>query len=724
MQYCRLARALADTGVLKINAREIDVQILHAFGSGGLVAFICFSAATLVSCGGGGDRATAGVIAQPLESSSLKRPLAVAVPATTLSLETLVGVAVVDPSGTENGRPVTLMDDYVADRAAAIRLGKALFWDKNVGSDGQTACASCHSQAGADTRFKNTINPGLHHLDPHLAVQFTKPELAMSWGPNYTLSLADFPLHKLSDLLDRNSTIRSSTNDVIGSQGVFDAVFVQAGKNRFDDCTLMRDDIFHVGGLDTRRVTARNSPTVIGAVFNVRNFWDGRANNIFNGFSPFGNRDPDAFIYVASTDGSVSQARLALADASAASQAVGPPLNDFEMSCGGRTFPDIARRVLDAKILQGQVIANTDSVLAGWKNNSYRQLIQAAFKPRLWNGAGLVSLGGKEYPQVEANFPLFFGLAIQMYESTLVADQTPLDKYLNGDSAALGQAEVRGMKIFTGKAQCINCHNGPELTSAATRLRLMPQERVERMLMGDEKVALYDNGFYNIGVRPTVEDVGVGGTDPWGTPLSFTRQYREKLDGKNVPDPFEVDACKFQMPVNQSSRCSPPDKGFRDAVDGSFKVPTLRNIALTGPYFHNGGQATLEQVVEFYNRGGDSRSHSLPSHDSNTSGLSPNPSNLDPDIKPLNLHPNEMADLVAFLKNALTDPRVAWEKAPFDHPSLTITNGHLGDEYSIPSSQTGKLRDAQDQTLKLPAVGKEGRTAKDGPLQPFHSGLK
>ena len=49
---------------------------------------------------------------------------------------------------------------------------------------------------------------------------------------------------------------------------------------------------------------------------------------------------------------------------------------------------------------------------------------------------------------------------------------------------------------------------------------------IENMLMGDRQTALYDNGFYNIGVVPTGNDLGVGGTDPWDNPLSFTRQSK------------------------------------------------------------------------------------------------------------------------------------------------------------------------------------------------------
>lgn len=57
----------------------------------------------------------------------------------------------------------TDLDLYVNDKKKAIELGKALFWDMQLGSDGQTACASCHFSAGADNRAKNQINPGFAH---------------------------------------------------------------------------------------------------------------------------------------------------------------------------------------------------------------------------------------------------------------------------------------------------------------------------------------------------------------------------------------------------------------------------------------------------------------------------------------------------------------------------------------------------------------------------------
>ncbi len=702
----------------------------------------------LSACGGGdsGNSQPAEILQrsdQGDKSSVISAPIvapAVAKP----TLQTLRNVKPPDPSGTEDRRPVVL-GDYVTNRDATIRLGKALFWDMNIGSDGNTACATCHFAAGADHRITNQINPNQTNVELQLRALFNKPFVAAGvpgdvpsyamksggrGGPNSTLVLADFPMHVLSDPLDRDSQILYTNDDAVGSQGVFDATFVQPGQSRFDDCVLRPDGIFHVGGANTRRVTDRNSPTVINAALNVRNFWDGRANNIFNGFSPFGNRDPDAGIWVTtSTGGPAVKARLALKDASAASQAVGPPGSNVEMSCGGRSFPNIARRVLDLPALNRQTVDPTDSVLASFSGAlkpKYRELIQAAFQPRLWNSAQTVSLGGVPYSQTEANFPLFFGLAIQMYEATLLSDQAPLDAYLQGNTQALSVAELRGMNLFNGKAQCISCHGGPELTNAATLLRLGPTERIERMSMGDGQPALYDNGFYNIGVRPTSEDLGVGGVDPWRNPLSFTRQYRTMLTGGAVPDPFTVDACSFEVPVSTMKTCDAtklPTTDFRDAVDGAFKTPGLRNVELTGPYFHNGSRATLEQVLEFYNRGGDRRG----SNANNSSRFGPNGSNLDPDIKPLGLTPAEVADLAIFLRAPLTDPRVAWEKAPFDHPSLMLPHGHVGDELRVAAQQSTDAKvskQAQDVLLNVPAVGASGRTGREGAIQPFSQQLR
>lgn len=121
-----------------------------------------------------------------------------------------------------------------------------------------------------------------------------------------------------------------------------------------------------------------------------------------------------------------------------------------------------------------------------------------------------------------------------------------------------------------------------------------------------------------------------------------------------------------------------------------FKTPGLRNVELTAPYFQNGGQLTLKQVVEFYNRGGDFHEQNI--------------ANLDADIQNLNLSDQNKEDLVTFLK-ALTDERVRYEKAPFDHPQLFIPNGHPGDETSLTNDGTGK---AKDNLVEIPSVGRNG----------------
>jgi hypothetical protein len=226
------------------------------------------------------------------------------------------------------------------------------------------------------------------------------------------------------------------------------------------------------------------------------------------------------------------------------------------------------------------------------------------------------------------------------------------------------------------------------------------------MGMGDGGVALYDGGFYNIGVRPTLEDLGLG-ADLAGFPLSFARQA---ATGSAI-DAFAFDPDRLEV-------AGPVVEGERVAVDGAFKTPGLRNVELTGPYFHNGGQATLEQVVAFYDRGGDP----LRAGACDTTAFAENCSNLDPDIVPLGLSGitrnidgrTVTADhaLVRFLL-ALTDERVRYARAPFDHPELVIPDGHPGDSEVLAATVEGR---AAETFRTIREVGRNGRAE---PLQPF-----
>ena len=207
------------------------------------------------------------------------------------------------------------------------------------------------------------------------------------------------------------------SHDVVSSQGVFRADFnninvinakrSQAPEAKVEVCTAALTRRSRVGGINTRQVEPRNTPTVINAIFNFRNFWDGRANNIFNGRNPFGYRDPTAGIdppnsvLVADSFGNLSPMPVILADASLASQAVGPPGSDLEMSCRGRVFEDIGKKLLQLQPLARQTVDPTDSVLgptpkanraalATPAEHHYVALIKKAFPPKFWSSTQLI----------------------------------------------------------------------------------------------------------------------------------------------------------------------------------------------------------------------------------------------------------------------------------------------------------------------------------------------
>ena len=816
------------------------------------------------------------------------------------------------------------LSSYIVDEEAAIALGKALFWDLQAGSDGQ-ACASCHFHAGADNRVANQLSPGL--LGGNAV--FDRIRSTGDAGPNLTLGAGDFPFHVLEDPSDRNSTVLFDTDDVFSSQGVFPTEFdeIIVG-SAAEDCEVLGageggDPLgFQVGGTNVRRVEPRNTPTVINAVFNHRNFWDGRATTIFNGVDPFGRRNQDARVLEIQKNGTVIPIQVEFENSSLASQAVGPLLSDFEMSCSGRTFPDAAKKLLHLRPLAFQLVAVDDSVLGTLSLSPepglatrYAELIMAAFDDRFWDSDKLFDEDLEEvvedlvtdeeeegrkkekeeeeeeddvFTLMEVNFSLFWGLSIQAYEATLVSDDSPFDRWAEGRIETLGESAMAGLEVFMDEGKCISCHNTSMFSKAST-LHLLSEANeeglVERMLTyetehtylvrgeggvpgvtgdfrfeidaegpaqeeiegsmghiriawtkehggaggaagldavvgqktltatfevvdfvldvdgdpmtrdaglqgrfsdgpkgtaeqillhvvdgvdgpdtvtldvggrifcdaevaeGDMRIlqpALYDNGFYNIGIRVNGEDLGLGGEDQWGNPFSFSRQYVEMLQGEDVPDPFEVDPCSFEIPFDTevdtvffpggftksggkgkeggdtSCAAEPSNVGLnqasirtmRTAVDGAFKTATLRNIELTGPYFHNGGQATLEQVVEFYNRGGDFSQQ--------------NRDELAPDIRPLGLSQQQMDDLVAFMKT-LTDDRVANEIAPFDHPQLFIPDGHPGDHLFVVDSDGDGQADASffddpSVFLEVPAVGRGGRP--DAGLPPLAGFLR
>ena len=119
---------------------------------------------------------------------------------------------------------------------------------------------------------------------------------------------------------------------------------------------------------------------------------------------------------------------------------------------------------------------------------------------------------------------------------------------------------------------------------------------------------------------------------------------------------------------------------------GAFRTPSLRNVALRAPYMHNGRLATLEEVVDFYDRGGD---------------IDPSPSF----IEPRGLSAQQKSDLVAFLRNELTDPRVEAESGPlFDRPMLYSESARVPQIIGSDTVDPGALN-PQVQAIEPPFAG-------------------
>jgi hypothetical protein len=220
--------------------------------------------------------------------------------------------------------------------------------------------------------------------------------------------------------------------------------------------------------------------------------------------------------------------------------------------------------------------------------------------------------------------------------------------------------------------------------------------------MGDGGAAFYDGGWYNVGSRKSSEDIGRAGDSPFvnpmtGAPLPLS-DVRLALLARSGLLPAAIAPYIPPLPFGV-----PYPDPTRTATNGVFKTPSLRNVELTGPYFHNGGQATLRQAVDHYDRGGDFHEENL--------------YDLHFDIVDLFLTDQEKNDLVAFLLT-LTDERVRKETAPFDHPQLFIPNGSRQQGSAIIGNfdliRPGGFRDTE-LVREIPAVGAYGLPAEGYP---------
>lgn len=170
-------------------------------------------------------------------------------------------------------------------------------------------------------------------------------------------------------------------------------------------------------------------------------------------------------------------------------------------------------------------------------------------------------------PEYEAAFTEVFGdgdisreriaMAIAAFERSLVSRDAPLDRFLNGDKNALSPKALQGYAVFTGKGQCVQCHDG---------------------------VSLADGRFYALGVQENPEHL----TDPR---IAATRRFVAKVYHFEEYRTLAEDPGRYLITNDR--------KDWQ-----AFRTPTLREIALTAPYMHNGIYETLDEVIEFFNGGG------------------------------------------------------------------------------------------------------------------------
>lgn len=306
-------------------------------------------------------------------------------------------------------------------RVRAMQLGKALFWDMQVGSDGVQSCGTCHFHAGADNRTKNQMNP--NHLSGDLVFEVRQP--------NQELVASDFPFHRLANpdiagdpkcgspiratinpgVLENNlpnggtvtvcdaANIQRHSNDVASSMGVKFGKFgdippIGQFVTNSSGVNVVPPDLRSANVLDNvdpipgfaggdgsgheiRRVEPRNTPTLFAAAFNFDNFWDGRARHDFNGGSVFGAADPQGHVWVNSGRAvPLSQTRQIIRFASLASLATGPALSEFEMSFLGRNWPKIGKKLLQGTVApSGGVAGYPANVIVGTVTPLANQLV-------------------------------------------------------------------------------------------------------------------------------------------------------------------------------------------------------------------------------------------------------------------------------------------------------------------------------------------------------------
>ena len=346
-----------------------------------------------------------------------------------------------------------------------------------------------------------------------------------SWSAEEIRILRSLSLDSLPKLPKSQSNIVADNLDAaeFGWHLFFDGRFSYNGKISCSTCHI--PDLYFTDGLATAagaQAGLRNTNTLVGVAYSPWQFWDGRKDSLWSqALAPLENKLEHAgtrtqYAHIISNDKYYRNKYENLFG----------PIPDFSDT---RRFPTTAAPVDDrGKNETWQKMASEDQALV---------------------------------TEVFVNTVK----AIEAYERLLLPSRSRFDDYVHGviendtnKLKKLSKDEAQGLKLFIGKAQCINCHNGPLFTN---------------------------NEFHNTGILPAARQL---------PSMGRVEGVREVLK-----DPFN---CLGQFSNTDSERCAELRFAKQsDELIGAHKVPTLRSIVETAPYMHAGQQATLEQVIDHYN---------------------------------------------------------------------------------------------------------------------------
>ncbi len=352
--------------------------------------------------------------------------------------------------------------------------------------------------------------------------------------------------------------VYATDDDIVGSPGIAR----QASNGDF-----AVDAVF---GL-RRQVTARQAGTNHAAAFHSDLFWDGRASTTFV--------DPETNQVVIPFGGALE------------SQALGPILSTVEMGMEGRTWQDVRSKLQNARPLALALSLTPDVQAALQQNPTYPDLFAAAF--------GDPAIGAAR-----------IAFALAAYQRTLIPDQTPWDRFMQGQTSAMNMMQQQGWGLFQGAGRCAACHVPPLFHDDQFHNLGLRWANEDRGLGAITQIPADDGAFKtptlrNTGLRPRLfhngQSPGLSGPAQMSDPDSVLNVYRNGggVDRSNL-DPFLLPLGQLGvtnqelMMINQFVATALTDPRAANALP-PFDHPRLRSLELpTSRVFGQGVAGAME----------------------------------------------------------------------------------------------------------------------------------